>query len=58
MVDAMIDNGMMNSVSDWLSPLPDKSLPSLEVRSDLLKLLQDFDGLDQVLLSHLISSFL
>ncbi len=40
LVEAMIDNGMMSVVSEWLAPLPDKSLPALEIRSELLKILQ------------------
>ena len=48
MFEALIENGMMSAVSDWLSPLPDKSLPALEIRTELLKLLQDFARLDQV----------
>lgn len=30
--EALLDNHMMSAVSEWLAPLPDKSLPSLEVR--------------------------
>lgn len=41
-----IDNGMMNVISEWLAPLPDKSLPALEIRTDLLKILQDFSRLE------------
>ncbi|VDN03445.1 unnamed protein product [Thelazia callipaeda] len=39
-------NGMMNVISEWLAPLPDKSLPALEIRTDLLKILQDFSRLE------------
>lgn len=41
------DNGMLNAVSEWLAPLPDKSLPALEIRTDLLKILQDYSRLEQ-----------
>lgn len=30
--ETLLDNGMMSAVSEWLAPLPDKSLPALEVR--------------------------
>lgn len=36
----------MNVISEWLAPLPDKSLPALEIRTDLLKILQDFNRLE------------
>ncbi|KAI6172986.1 IWS1-like protein [Aphelenchoides besseyi] len=47
---ALLDNGMMSAVSEWLAPLPDKSLPSLEVRTTLLKILSDFPNLEQGIL--------
>ncbi|KAL3989663.1 TFIIS helical bundle-like domain family protein [Acanthocheilonema viteae] len=46
LMEAVIDNGMMNVISEWLAPLPDKSLPALEIRTDLLKILQDFNRLE------------
>ena len=53
MYEAIIENGMMSAVSDWLAPLPDKSLPALEIRTDLLKLLCDsFSRLDQGVLKQ------
>ncbi|KAI6209946.1 IWS1-like protein [Aphelenchoides besseyi] len=48
--EALLDNGMMSAVSEWLAPLPDKSLPSLEVRTTLLKILSDFPNLEQGIL--------
>jgi hypothetical protein len=34
-------------VQEWLAPLPDKSLPSLEVRESILKVLRDqFIGIE------------
>ncbi|KJH47599.1 IWS1protein [Dictyocaulus viviparus] len=52
MIEAMIDGGMMSAVSEWLAPLPDKSLPALEIRTELLKILSGFGNLDQLRLSH------
>uniref|UniRef100_A0A0R3S6F4 TFIIS N-terminal domain-containing protein n=1 Tax=Elaeophora elaphi TaxID=1147741 RepID=A0A0R3S6F4_9BILA len=46
LMEDVIDNGMMNVISEWLAPLPDKSLPALEIRTDLLKILQDFNRLE------------
>lgn len=43
------DNGMMNVISEWLAPLPDKSLPALEIRTDLLKILQVLILLHEIL---------
>ncbi|CAJ0928636.1 unnamed protein product, partial [Mesorhabditis belari] len=42
MMEAMLDGGMMSILSEWLAPLPDKSLPCLEIRTSLLKLLQSY----------------
>lgn len=50
--EALLDNGMMSAISDWLAPLPDKSLPSLEVRSTLLKILEGYPPLDQGILKQ------
>ncbi|KHN79969.1 IWS1-like protein [Toxocara canis] len=47
LMEAIIDNGMLSAVSEWLAPLPDKSLPALEIRTDLLKILQDYSRLEQ-----------
>uniref|UniRef100_A0A1I7WIS6 TFIIS N-terminal domain-containing protein n=1 Tax=Heterorhabditis bacteriophora TaxID=37862 RepID=A0A1I7WIS6_HETBA len=52
MVEAMIDGGMMSAVSEWLAPLPDKSLPALEIRTELLKILQGFGRLEQSILKQ------
>lgn len=57
MLEAMIEGGMMSAVSEWLAPLPDKSLPALEIRTELLKILQGFGNLDQVILARIHSSF-
>lgn len=39
---AMIDGGILSAITEWLAPLPDKSLPHLEVRESLLKQLLEF----------------
>uniref|UniRef100_A0A914VLL3 TFIIS N-terminal domain-containing protein n=1 Tax=Plectus sambesii TaxID=2011161 RepID=A0A914VLL3_9BILA len=50
LAEALIDNGIMSVVSEWLAPLPDKSLPALEVRTELLKMLQQYNRLEQSVL--------
>ncbi|GMT05621.1 hypothetical protein PENTCL1PPCAC_27795, partial [Pristionchus entomophagus] len=52
LVETMIDGGMMSAISEWLAPLPDKSLPALEIRTELLKILQGFARLDQGVLKQ------
>jgi len=44
--EALLENDMMSAISEWLAPLPDKSLPALEIRSTLLKILEGFPNLE------------
>uniref|UniRef100_A0A673KM62 Protein IWS1 homolog n=1 Tax=Sinocyclocheilus rhinocerous TaxID=307959 RepID=A0A673KM62_9TELE len=39
--DTFIDSGVMLAIKEWISPLPDKSLPALKIREELLKILQE-----------------
>ncbi len=39
--DTFIDSGVMMAIKEWISPLPDKSLPALKIREELLKILQE-----------------
>ncbi|KAI1723475.1 TFIIS helical bundle-like domain-containing protein [Ditylenchus destructor] len=50
--ETLLDNGMMSGISEWLAPLPDKSLPALEVRSTLLKILESYPRLEQGILKQ------
>ena len=39
--DTFIDSGVMTAIREWISPLPDKSLPALRIRQELLGILQE-----------------
>lgn len=42
--ETFIDSGVMSAIKEWLSPLPDRSLPALKIREELLKILQEVRG--------------
>lgn len=44
--EAFLDSDVLSVITDWLTPLPDKSLPHLKIREDLLKILLDFNICD------------
>lgn len=48
--ETFIDSGVMSAIKEWISPLPDKSLPALRIREELLRILQEVTD-------HLSSSF-
>jgi protein IWS1 homolog A len=39
--EAFLDAGVLSVITDWLTPLPDRSLPNLQVRETMLKLLAE-----------------
>lgn len=39
--DTFIDSGVMTAIKEWISPLPDKSLPALRIREELLRILME-----------------
>lgn len=41
-----LDLGVLTVLKDWLSPLPDGSLPHLQIREGLLKILNEFPPMD------------
>ncbi|XP_059369782.1 protein IWS1 homolog isoform X2 [Carassius carassius] len=45
--DTFIDSGVMMAIKEWISPLPDKSLPALKIREELLKILQELPSVSQ-----------
>uniref|UniRef100_F6ZT62 Protein IWS1 homolog n=2 Tax=Ciona intestinalis TaxID=7719 RepID=F6ZT62_CIOIN len=42
--ESFVDMGMIAAVDDWLSLLPDRSLPHLSIRTELLKILHELPG--------------
>ncbi|XP_042595973.1 protein IWS1 homolog isoform X2 [Cyprinus carpio] len=45
--DTFIDSGVMMAIKEWISPLPDRSLPALKIREELLKILQELPSVSQ-----------
>ena len=50
--EVLVENGVMSALADWLSPLPDRSLPSLDLRTKLLKKLHLFTTISSETLKH------
>ena len=50
--EVLVENGLMSALADWLSPLPDRSLPSLNLRTEILKKLKLFTGISSETLKH------
>lgn len=44
--DAFLDSDVLSVITEWLAPLPDKSLPHLNIRESFLKLLIEFNLYD------------
>ncbi|XP_062843972.1 protein IWS1 homolog isoform X2 [Trichomycterus rosablanca] len=45
--ETFIDSGVMTAIKEWIGPLPDKSLPALRIREELLKILQELPSVSQ-----------
>ncbi|CAK9298567.1 unnamed protein product [Gordionus sp. m RMFG-2023] len=52
---AFLEAGILSAFSDWLQPLPDKSLPHLQIREEILKVLLELPPVD---VSALKASFI
>uniref|UniRef100_A0A3Q3DPT4 Interacts with SUPT6H, CTD assembly factor 1 n=1 Tax=Hippocampus comes TaxID=109280 RepID=A0A3Q3DPT4_HIPCM len=50
--ETFIDSGVMSAIKEWISPLPDKSLPALRIREELLRVLQELPSVSQETLKH------
>ncbi len=50
MKPALMDNGILSAITDWLSPLPGQTLPNVTIRDTLLRHLGEFSIQDPDLL--------
>ena len=39
--EAFLDAGVLGVITDWLTPLPDRSLPNIKVRETMLNVLHN-----------------
>ncbi|PAA84726.1 hypothetical protein BOX15_Mlig004680g2, partial [Macrostomum lignano] len=45
-VSSLSDSAMLSAITEWLAPCPDGSLPSLQIRETLLRMLETIPGID------------
>jgi len=41
--ESLLESGILSVITDWLTPLPDRSLPNIRVREVMLRALMDFN---------------
>lgn len=51
-ISAFIEQNVLNVFTNWLAPIPAKSLPSLKVRKFLLKLLSEYPSIEKSTLTN------
>ncbi|CAH8452730.1 unnamed protein product [Schistosoma turkestanicum] len=49
---ALIENGMLSAITEWLSPLPGHTLPNLVIRDSMLTSLSEFQSLSPEVLQE------
>jgi len=50
LLEGFLDANILSALTDWLAPMPDKSLPSAAIREDIIKWLTNLPALSQEML--------
>ncbi|EAU85354.1 transcription factor iws1 [Coprinopsis cinerea okayama7 len=52
LAQSMIDNNLLDAVRRWLEPLPDKSLPALNIQRELFNVIRKMEFIDSAVLKE------